>query len=83
MSDKFLAERRRAKHVIENLFNALLESGSDLLSDEWRLVYEFYRDNDDEKRRTICDFVSGMTNRYCVEFYERLFGPRPPSIHKP
>jgi dGTPase len=30
-SDKFLAERRRAKFILESIFTALVESGSDLL----------------------------------------------------
>jgi dGTPase len=82
-SDKFLAERRRARHILGSIFDALVESGSDLLPADWRVIYEFYADDEVNKRRTICDFVAGMTNRYCVEFYQRLFGAEAPSIHKP
>jgi dGTPase len=82
-SDKFLAEKHRAKHIITSIFNALKESGSELLPQDWKEVYDHYRDDEGQRLRTICDFVSGMTNRYCVEFYERLFSVRPPSIHKP
>jgi dGTPase len=82
-SDKFLAEKRRAKHLISRIFEALRESGSDLLPEDWRVVYGLYRDDEVQRNRVICDFVSGMTNSYCIEFYERLYGVRPPSIHKP
>jgi dGTPase len=82
-SDKFLAERFRAREILGKIFDALVESGRDLLPTTWREVYHFYRDDELLKRRTICDFISGMTDRYCVEFYTRLFGTAPPSIHKP
>jgi dGTPase len=82
-SDKFLAERRRAKFILQNIFDALVESGSNLLPNDWRVVFDFYKEDEVQKYRTVCDFVSGMTNRYCKEFHERLFGMEPPSIHKP
>jgi len=82
-SDKFLAEKNRARHIISRIFFALRESGSDLLPEDWRLVYRLYQDDEVQRNRAICDFVSGMTNSYCIEFYERLYGVRPPSIHKP
>ena len=82
-SDKFLAEKHRAKHIITNIFNVLKESGSELLPQDWKEVYDHYRDDESQRVRTVCDFISGMTNGYCVEFYERLFSVRPPSIHKP
>ena len=27
------------------------------------------------KERTVCDYIAGMTDRYCVQEYERLFSP--------
>ena len=82
-TDKFLAEKRRSRHIITRIFEALRDAGPDLLPEDWKLVYDHYRDDEILRNRTICDFVSGMTNTYCVEFYERLFSVRPPSIHKP
>ena len=35
------------------------------------------------KKRTIGDFVAGMTDRYAIEFYCRLFSESPESIFKP
>ena len=26
-----------------------------------------------EKQRVVCDFIAGMTDRYAVQFYSRLF----------
>ena len=82
-SDKFQAERHRARTILKGIFDALVKSGQDLLPNDWREIYRFYRSDENRKRRTICDFISGMTDRYCVEFYTRLFGTSPPSIHKP
>jgi dGTPase len=36
-----------------------------------------------EKRRVICDFIAGMTDRYAVQFYGRLFGTNPESVFSP
>lgn len=82
-SDKFLADRSRAKHILRSVFNELVSSGDRLLPPDWRAVYECYKDDPTERRRIACDYISGMTNRYCIEFYKRLFDPEPPSIHKP
>jgi dGTPase len=82
-TDKFLAEKSRSRHIITCIFEALQDSGRDLLPDDWKIIYDHYRDDVTLRNRTICDFISGMTNLYCVEFYERLFSVRPPSIHKP
>ena len=27
------------------------------------------------RERTVCDYIAGMTDRYCVQEYERLFSP--------
>lgn len=82
-SGRFLAERKRAHHIISRIFRALESSGADLMTNDWRQVYDHYKDNPQEKKRVVCDFISGMTNRYCLEFYQRLFGVQPPSIYKP
>jgi dGTPase len=34
-------------------------------------------------KRVICDFIAGMTDRYAVQFYGRLFGTNPESIFAP
>jgi dGTPase len=42
-----------------------------LLPDDVQDMYERLQDTD-SKKRVICDFVAGMTDRYAVEFYSRL-----------
>ena len=36
-----------------------------------------------EKYRCICDFISGMTDKYAIEFYGRLKSENPETIFKP
>ncbi|MGA9726232.1 MAG: hypothetical protein WBE80_09245 [Methylocella sp.] len=48
------------------------ETGSESLSN-----------NDAAKKRVVCDFIAGMTDRYAVEFYSRIFSDSPQSIFKP
>lgn len=38
---------------------------------------------DTEKKRIICDFIAGMTDRYLLEFYCRLFSENAQTIFKP
>ncbi|MFZ0507302.1 MAG: hypothetical protein WAM29_04215, partial [Methylocella sp.] len=44
---------------------------------------ESLSNNDAAKKRVVCDFIAGMTDRYAVEFYSRIFSDSPQSIFKP
>jgi dGTPase len=35
------------------------------------------------KRRVICDFIAGMTDRYAWQFYNRICGSDPMTIYTP
>ncbi|KRB13957.1 hypothetical protein ASD99_14905 [Mesorhizobium sp. Root695] len=72
----------RGKDIIKKIYGAINEKGGDrLLPKDFRDVYK----NGDElnRCRTICDFIAGMTDRYAVEFYSRLFGANGMTMHKP
>ena len=75
-----LAERR-GKEVIEKIF-VTLEESSELLPDDWKEVYNSI-DDGGWHRRVVCDYISGMTDRYCVEMYARITGYDPMTIWKP
>jgi len=70
--------------IIKRIFNTLADEkeGRRLLPKDWSSVY-FAFENDEMRKRTLCDFIASMTDRYCVEFYSRIVGLNPPSIHKP
>lgn len=71
----------RGKEIIDAIFNALTKEkeGIKLLPEDWRQLIA----DSDNKFRTTCDFIAGMTDRYCLEFYSRLVGINSPSIQKP
>jgi dGTPase len=77
-----VAENRSQDFVIK-LFNKLTESnGYKLLPEDFQELY-LYFDTDLDRKRLICDFIAGMTDRYALEFYGRLFSENPQSIFKP
>jgi dGTPase len=51
------------------------------MPDDFRHLYEGF-DDELKRKRVICDFISGMTDRYAVEFYGRIFSENPQSIFK-
>ena len=83
MSNRFKMADRRGREIIEHIFKALTESGGEkLLPPDIRSIYEA-SNKEGWRLRTVCDFISSMTDRYCVEFYSRLIGINAPSIYKP
>jgi len=61
---------KRAENVLTSLFEGYVEEPN-MLPPEFRELVE--------KRgleRTICDYLAGMTDRYAITEYERLFDPR-------
>lgn len=72
MSPRLKVVEYRGYEVVKTIFETLdSEEGHLLLPDDLQKMYERLTDTD-SKKRLICDFVSGMTDRYAVEFYSRL-----------
>lgn len=73
----------RGKDIIKKIFNAIVEDEGDrLLPADFRRIYALKTEESD-KRRVVCDFIAGMTDRYAIEFYSRLFGANGLTMHKP
>ncbi len=70
----------RANEIIKTIFEAL-EQDDRLLPDDCREVYE--RIEGPQKKRVLCDFTAGMTDRYALEFYGRIKSENPQTIFKP
>jgi len=75
-----LAERR-GKEIINKVFNTLIDDSS-LLPEDWRQLHDDFGDGS-LKKRVVCDYIAGMTDRYCVEMYSRITGNNPISMWKP
>lgn len=63
-----------AERVVERLFSGFIDK-PEALPSEWR---EALRDADGHRmRRKIGDYIAGMTDRYALQEYERLFDEAP------
>jgi dGTPase len=66
----------KAQRVITQLFEAFVENPK-LLPDEYRehALQARQRDGDGGGARIVCDYIAGMTDRYAILEYQRLFDP--------
>lgn len=73
----------RGIEIVNAIFDLLSsETGHELLPNDFHYIYDQFTDVV-LKRRVICDFVAGMTDRYAIEFYGRLKSMSPETIFKP
>jgi len=63
-------EEGRAKGVVRQLY-AYFTANSSRLPDEYIKITE-----ESDVHRAVCDYISGMSDRYCVSLYEALFVPK-------
>ena len=67
--------RSQSRRIVKSLFEVFL-SEPDTLPPEWLARYERGgHDDSDEVRlaRVVCDYIAGMTDRYAICEYRRLF----------
>lgn len=73
----------RGKDIIREIFDALESNqGNLLMPEDFRTLYQSL-DEASDKKRTVCDFIAGMTDKYALEFHGRLFSTEPESIFRP
>jgi dGTPase len=72
---------KRGDQIIRTLFECFLADPR-LLPADWRELYSDI-DNEPWQARTVCDYIAGMTDRYCVEMYARITSENPITIWKP
>lgn len=72
MSPRLKVVEHRGEEIVKKLFETLSRNHN-LLPQDVKTVVELLK-KEEEQKRAICDFVAGMTDRYAVEFYNRLFG---------
>lgn len=73
----------RGYTLVKQIFEALdSKKGYLLMPDDVRILHQSST-SDAEKKRVICDFVAGMTDRYALEFWGRLYSDVGPSMFKP
>jgi len=83
MSPTLKVTEHRGKDIVTSIFDAInKDEGHMLMPDDFRSLYNELKEPD-ERKRVICDFIAGMTDRYAIKFYSRMFGTNPESIHSP
>lgn len=65
------AEENKSKELVFALFDYFENHPERMPS-----LYIRMMQNGEEVKRCVCDFISGMTDRYAIETYEELFVPR-------
>ncbi len=63
--------RSHAKRIVAALFDVFL-SEPETLPPQWRREA-----SEAEQARAVCDYIAGMTDRYAIREYERLFEAGP------
>lgn len=74
----------RGKEIVRTIFNVLTENNyknAKLLPKDVQIIFK--QAPKKLKKRVVCDFIAGMTDRYAIEFYGRLKSENPRTIFKP
>jgi len=83
-SSKLKVAEFRGYDIVKSIFKALVNSKKDgykLLPEDYQMLFNMIDER--EQNRVIADFIAGMTDRYALEFYSRLFSENPQTIFKP
>lgn len=65
------AEEIKVTRMLEQLFHYYMEHPGEMTGEFRRLLEE-----GEAKERVICDYISGMTDQYCIHCYKTLFVPK-------
>jgi dGTPase len=74
----------RGKEIVKKIFTVLADENTNgylLMPQDYIDLYRLAKP--ELKKRIICDFIAGMTDNYCIEFYGRLTSENPETIFKP
>jgi dGTPase len=72
---------KRGDQIVRTLFNSFNDD-SELMPADWGELYNAI-DSEEWHARVVCDYIAGMTDRYCVEMYARLTSENPITIWRP
>ncbi|MBI5740522.1 MAG: deoxyguanosinetriphosphate triphosphohydrolase [Nitrospirae bacterium] len=63
-------EFKKARKILLDLYNYYMEHTDEVFK-------EFPKESIDRKDRLVCDFIAGMTDRFALIMYEKIFLPQP------
>jgi dGTPase len=86
-SPTFLAIAEREKRIVSTIFDALTDEdgiikGHEMMPVDYRDLWQKHNGNL-ENKRLICDYIAGMTDRYAIEFYNRIHSTKGVSVFRP
>ncbi len=84
LSPRLKIAEYRGMEIVSSIFETLADEkkhGPTLMPKDFQQIYSSV--NNTSKKRVICDYIAGMTDRYCIEFYGRLKSENPETIFKP
>ena len=83
LSPRLKVAEYRGKEIVKEIFSVLSKGeGWRLMPFDYQTIYHHFKSEDD-RLRCICDYISGMTDKYAIEFYGRLKSENPETIFKP
>jgi dGTPase len=83
-SNRVAVSEFRGKDIVKQIFAALDgEKGLLLLPSDFQALYNAATGNLAMQKRVLCDFIAGMTDRYAMEFWSRLYSESGETIFKP
>jgi dGTPase len=83
-SNRVAVSEFRGKDIIKEIFEALDQpKGYLLLPADYRILHDAAASDEKKRKRVICDFIAGMTDRYAVEFWGRLYSDKGTTFFKP
>lgn len=68
-SEQIKKEFKKAEKILIDLYEYYLEHMEEV-------VHDLHIEDTEDKHRVVCDFIAGMTDRYALMTYERLFMPQ-------
>ena len=76
---KVHAEFEKAQRIIRDLYSYFMQNGLVRLRGEKLVKRNMEEEWTDEKvaHRRVCDYIAGMTDRYALSIYKRIFLPEP------
>ena len=74
----------KGKDIVHKIFETITKEkdGHMLLPGDYRKLFLGFENNETERKRAVCDFIAGMTDKYAIEFYNRLFGNGSETVFK-
>ena len=82
-SSRVAVSEFRGKGIVSEIFAALDgKKGRLLLPQDYQELFDASTE-ESVRKRTLCDFVAGMTDRYAIEFWSRLYSDSGETIFKP